>query len=188
MKPKPRHLWSDYGAQFQDEAVAAMYRKRPPYPPELFDLILERLPHPTQARVLELGAGTGEIAIPLSAEVATVDAVEISRAMLDVAARQPGSERVHWHQQSAESFGYASIYNLIICAQCLAWLDWEVVFPRMVGALDPEGWLVIVDQTALEACPGRRTSNKSSDATRPIRTTSRTICWKNLPSVACSST
>lgn len=153
MKPKPRHLWSDYGAQFQDAAVAAMYRKRPPYPAELFNLILQRLPQPGRARVLELGAGTGEIAIPLSLEVQAVDAVEVSEAMLAVAAGQPGNKRVHWHQQSAESFPYTSIYDLIICAQCLAWLDWEVVFPRMVGALDPEGWLVLVDQTALADLP-----------------------------------
>jgi len=153
MKPKPTHLGPDYGAQFQDAAVAAVYRKRPPYPPELFNLLLERLPLPNRARVLELGAGTGEIAIPLSAQVAVLDAVEVSEAMLAVAASQPGSERVRWHQQSAESFSYDSLYDLIICAQCLHWLDWEIVFPRMVGALDPEGWLVIVSQTVLEDLP-----------------------------------
>jgi SAM-dependent methyltransferase len=153
MEPKPRHLWSDYGDQFQDAAVAAMYRKRPPYPPELFDLIVERLPQPARARVLELGAGTGEIAIPLSAQVNAVDAVEVSAAMLEVARKQAGHQRVQWHQQSAEVFPYSSIYDLIICAQCLAWLDWEIVFPRMVGALDPDGWLVIVSQTALEDFP-----------------------------------
>lgn len=153
MKPKPRHLGPDYGAQFQDAAVATVYRKRPPYPSELFDLILERLPRPNRARVLELGAGTGEIAIPLSEQVSVLDAVEPSAAMLNVAARQPGYERVRWHQQSAEAFAYASVYDLIVCAQCLAWLDWEIVFPRMLGALDPEGWLVVVSQTALEELP-----------------------------------
>ena len=42
MKPKPKHLGPEYGAQFQDSAVAAVYRKRPPYPLELFDLISDR--------------------------------------------------------------------------------------------------------------------------------------------------
>ena len=153
MKPKPRHLGPEYGAQFQDAAVASVYRKRPPYPSELFDLILERLPRPNRARVLELGAGTGEIAIPLAGRVSALDAVEVSAAMLEIAAAQPGYERVSWHQQSAEAFAYPSVYDLIVCAQCLAWLDWEVVFPRMVGALDPEGWLILVSQTALEGLP-----------------------------------
>lgn len=153
MKPKPRHLWPDYGAQFQDPAVADVYRKRPPYPPELFDLILERTPRPGRARVLELGTGTGEVALPLAARVERLDAVEPSEAMLKIASRQPGSEQVRWHQQSAETYSYADVYDLIICAQCLAWLDWEIVFPCMVGALDPEGWLVIVSQSALEDFP-----------------------------------
>ena len=116
MKPKPRHLGPDYGAQFQDPSVAAVYRKRPPYPPELFDLLCELLPQPSKARILELGAGTGEVAIPLAERVASLDAVEVSEPMLDVAATQPGYDRVHWHRQSAESFAYTSIYDLIICA------------------------------------------------------------------------
>lgn len=153
MKPKPKHLWPEYGAQFQDPSIAAVYRKRPPYPEELFDLIGELLPQPSRARVLELGAGTGEIAIPLSARVAALDAVEVSEAMLGVARAQPGQDRVRWHAQSAESFSYASLYDLIICAQCLAWLDWETVFPSFVGALDPEGWLVLISQSALEDLP-----------------------------------
>ena len=153
MKAKPRHLWPDYGAQFQDAAIAAVYRKRPPYPAEVFDLLSELLPLPGQARILELGAGTGEIAIPLSERVASVDAVEASAAMLAVARSQPGQERVRWHSRSAEDFSYSSIYDLVICAQCLHWLDWEVVFPRILGSLDPAGWLVIVSQTALEDLP-----------------------------------
>lgn len=153
MKAKPRHLSPDYGSQFQDAAVAAVYRKRPPYPPEVFELITELLPLPSRARILELGAGTGEIAIPLSERVATLDAVEISEPMLAIARSQPGQERVRWHRQSAESFAYASIYDLVVCAQCLHWLDWQVVFPRIAGALDPGGWLVLVTQAALEDLP-----------------------------------
>ena len=155
MKPKPRHLWPEYGAQFQDPEVAG--RPTANGPPLSAGAIrtssVQLLPQPSRARVLELGAGTGEIAIPLSAHVASVDAVEVSEAMLAIAATQPDRDRVRWHQQSAESFPYASIYDLIICAQCLAWLDWEIVFPRIAGALDPNGWLVIVSQTALEDLP-----------------------------------
>lgn len=153
MKPKPEHLSRRYGAQFEDPSVAAVYRNRPPYPAETFDLILERLPNPTRARVLELGAGTGEIAIPLAGQVTQVDAVEPSAAMTAIARQQAGFERVHWHQTNAETFSYPTLYDLIVCAQSLHWLDWDIVFPRMVGALDPEGWLVLVRQDALDDLP-----------------------------------
>lgn len=156
MKPKPLHLSSEYGAQFRDSAVAAVYRKRPPYVPETWDLIAGRLPDagPSADRaVLEVGSGTGEIAIPLSARLEHVDAIEPSEAMLAIARSTQGSERVRWHQTSAEEFGYPDTYDLIICAQCLAWLDWETVFPRFASALKAEGWLLIIGQEALEDLP-----------------------------------
>ena len=153
MKPKPEHLSRRYGAQFEDPAIAAAYRRRPPYPAEIFDLILERLPAPSRARVLELGSGTGEIAIPLAGQVGRIDAVEPSAAMGEVAASQPGFEQIHWHTVTAETFRYPAVYDLVICAQSLHWLDWETVFPRLVGALDPQGWLILVSQSALDDLP-----------------------------------
>ncbi len=156
MKPKPTHLGPEYGAQFQDPAMAASYRKRPPYPRELIDLILERTPLPGQARVLELGAGAGDIAVPLSKHVKKVDAVEPSEAMRRLAIPGSDSERLRWHPQSAETYSYGAVYDLVICAQSLAWLDWKIVFPKLVGALDPEGWLIIVNQSALTGFPWER--------------------------------
>lgn len=156
MQPKPHHLSAEYGAQFQDPAVAAVYRKRPPYVPETWDLILEQFPDagPSVHRaVLEVGSGTGEIAIPLSARLERVDAIEPSDAMLAIARSTEGSERVRWHQTSAEEFEYSDTYDLIICAQCLAWLDWPTVFPRFASALKTEGLLIIVGQEALEELP-----------------------------------
>jgi len=135
--------------------VAAVYHHRPPYPAETFDLMLECLPAPHGARVLELGAGSGEIAIPLATRVAKIDAVEPSSAMRTVAMEQPGSDQVFWHATRAESFSYPTVYDLIVCAQSLQWLDWEVVFPRFVGALDPGGWLLLVDQETFEDLPWR---------------------------------
>jgi methylase of polypeptide subunit release factors len=67
MIPKPKHLQPEYGQQFQDESVAAVYRKRPPYPAEVFDT-LEGLMAAGPKRVLDLGSGTGEFAIPLHKE------------------------------------------------------------------------------------------------------------------------
>jgi SAM-dependent methyltransferase len=154
MEPKPRFLGSDYAAQFQDPAVAAVYRKRPPYPAETFGLIHSLLPA-RGGRVLDVGSGTGDIAIPLAvgSNSLTVDALDPSAAMLAVARSQPGSERVRWHTETAESFAYPDPYDLIICAQSLGWLQWETVFPKFSSALADGGWLVIVTQQALDGLP-----------------------------------
>jgi SAM-dependent methyltransferase len=152
MEPKPRFLGTDYARQFRDPAVAAVYRKRPAYPEQLFDLLTELLPH-EGARVLDVGAGTGEIAIPMSARSATVDAVEPSAAMLAIARAQTGSARVNWHNLPAESFAPTEPYGLIVCAQCLGWLDWEIVFPLFAAALTRRGWLAIVSQVSFADMP-----------------------------------
>jgi SAM-dependent methyltransferase len=99
--------------------------------------------------VLELGAGTGEISIPLAGLVDRVTAVEPSAAMLEVARAQPGFEQVDWFRTSAEDFDYDDEYGLIVCAQCLGWMDWGTVFPGMTTCLHPKGSLVIVEQNEL---------------------------------------
>jgi SAM-dependent methyltransferase len=152
LKAKPRFLGSDYASQFQDESVAAVYRRRPPYPSETCDVLGELLPS-AKARVLDVGSGTGEIAIPMAKRGAIVDAVEPSSAMLEVALGQDDSARVTWHNVDAESFGYPERYSLIVCAQSLGWLDWKLVFPAFAAALEPGGWLAIVGQRGFDDFP-----------------------------------
>ena len=53
-------------AAFGHGGVAGAYRHRPPYPPEVFD-ILERIITDRPRRVLDLGAGEGALARPLAA-------------------------------------------------------------------------------------------------------------------------
>jgi hypothetical protein len=81
--------------------------------------------------------------------VDSLDAVEPSKAMINVARTIPGFARVNWHHTSGEKFGYEGEYGLIVCAQCLGWMDWEAVFPKMESCLHPEGMLVIVEQSEL---------------------------------------
>jgi 2-polyprenyl-3-methyl-5-hydroxy-6-metoxy-1,4-benzoquinol methylase len=56
-------------AAFGHGGVAGAYRHRPPYPPEVFD-ILERIITDRPRRVLDLGAGEGALARPLAAQLA----------------------------------------------------------------------------------------------------------------------
>ena len=152
VKPKPRFLGSDYASQFQDESVAAVYRRRPPYPSEIFDLLQDLLPQ-DNAHLLDIGSGTGEIAIPMAQRGVRVDAVEPSSAMLNIARAQHGSDRVIWHNANAESYSYPDDYDLVVCAQCLGWLDWSVVFPKFADVLTSNGWLAIVGQYGFDAFP-----------------------------------
>src|SRR5262249_55186769 len=61
VRPKPDHLGPEYAAQFGDPSVVAAYRHRPPYPAEVFDILVGLIADEPRA-VLDVGTGTGEIA------------------------------------------------------------------------------------------------------------------------------
>ena len=95
-EPKPAHLGSAYAAQFEDETIASAYHTRPPYPPALFEM-LARL-QPARGRILDLGCGTGDIALGLISHAERVDALDPSAAMLRVARSRPSASdpRLRW--------------------------------------------------------------------------------------------
>jgi len=66
--------------------LAAAYQSRPGYPAALVDRLAE-LAGPG-GRVVDLGAGTGDLAIPLASRGLSVAAVEPARRMLDVLERR----------------------------------------------------------------------------------------------------
>lgn len=155
MPARPAHLGPKYGEQFRDASVAAAYRTRPPYPAALFDILAALLPDPVSP-VLDLGCGTGRIAIPLSSHVSRVDAVDPSAAMLEAARSAAGRvDNIRWINESAETYAYSDSYGLIVTAASLHWMEWEVVLPKIREALRPDAVLAIVDNASFEDAPWR---------------------------------
>lgn len=154
MSARPRHLAPEFGAQFRDDSVAAVYRKRPPYPAGLFDRLAELLPSAGSA-LLDLGCGTGEIAIPMAARAGRVDALDPSRAMLRVARRLAASRApdVRWIEGTAEERAFPGTYGLVVAASSLHWMDWKVVLAKIAAVLEPRGRLAIVNVAAFGAAP-----------------------------------
>lgn len=148
MQPKPAHLAPHYATQFADDAVALAYHTRPPYPAELF-AILAGLMAPGPRTVLDLGCGTGDIALGLAARAdrpERIDAVDASAAMLRVARARPGADHpsLHWTCAAAEAFAFDGPYALVVGAESFHWLDWEAVCPRIAGALRGDAALALV--------------------------------------------
>ena len=90
MTKKPEHLSPQYGRQFQDRSVADAYYARPPYPGQIFDILVSLIPD-SHLPVLELGSGTGDLTLEMARRVRYIDAVEPSAAMLARARERPGS-------------------------------------------------------------------------------------------------
>jgi SAM-dependent methyltransferase len=132
---------------FRHAGVAAAYRYRPPYPVRVFDA-LESLITSKPRHVLDIGAGEGALARPLSARVDRVDAVEISPEMANAGRGRPGGTRrnLRWIVGPAETAPLDGPYALVTAGASLHWMDWPQALGRIAGQLAPGAMLAIVDQ------------------------------------------
>ena len=154
MIPKPAHLGRQYGSQFEDDAVARAYHTRPSYPAELFD-ILEKLMAPGPRNILDLGCGTGEVALGLLDRANRVDALDPSAAMLRVARSRERSDdsRLQWVEARAEEFRPDTCYSLIVAAESFHWMEWPEVFSWIPEALLPGAFLCLVSGREIGPAP-----------------------------------
>jgi SAM-dependent methyltransferase len=152
--PKPPHLGAEHAAQFRDEAMAAAYHHRPPYPAETFTIV-EPLLGPRPRRVLELGAGTGDFTVGLAPRVDHLVALEPSGPMRERGRRRAGAAAAHveWLAVGAEAYAFDGRYSAVVAAEAFHWLDWHGLLPRIGASLGPDGRLILVQRALAEPLP-----------------------------------
>jgi SAM-dependent methyltransferase len=124
--------------------LAADYRRRPPYPAALPARLLA-LAGGAGARVADLGAGTGHLAVPLARLGALVHAVDPARAMLAaLAAAGADAEVVPVHAAAEESGLPAGAFDLVLLADALQWVDAHRAGREAARLLAPDGVLATV--------------------------------------------
>ena len=136
----------ELGAVFANPGVAAAYEHRPPYPPDVFD-VLERLISDEPRVVLDIGAGDGAIARPLASRVERVDAVDISAAMIAVGRLRPGGQQpnLRWIVGAVETADFDGPYALVTAGASLHWMQWDDTLDRLARAMSPHAQLAILD-------------------------------------------
>lgn len=144
--------------------LADAYAARPGYPDELVARLAE-LAGKRGARVADLGAGTGLLAVALARRGLAVHAVEPARAMLEAIAREldrgRGRDRDRDHDRhpdpdpdrgaivpvhaAAEDTGLpAAAFELVVVADALQWIDPERGGREAARLLAPGGVLAVV--------------------------------------------
>lgn len=137
---------AELAAVFGHEGVAAAYRHRPPYPAEVFDVLVGLIgDHPRT--VLDLGAGEGALARPLAERVDRVDAVDVSEAMIAVGKERPGGSRANlrWITGTAEEAPLDGPYGLVTAGASLHWMDWPRLMPRLLDVTADGARLAVVE-------------------------------------------
>jgi ubiquinone/menaquinone biosynthesis C-methylase UbiE len=164
--------------------LAHGYGHRPGYP----EALVERLSELAQGgEVVDLGAGTGHLALPLARRGLGVRAVEPARRMLEVLAVRAraeglGVEAVH---AVAERTGVSDeVADLVLIADVLHWLDPEQVGAEARRLLRPGGALAVVE-VALEDNPFQRALTELLAQANPkARSRSRSSALAQLFAIA----
>lgn len=127
-------------------------RYRPPYPPQLLDWVLAEADPNGAGELLDLGCGTGEVAIPLSRHFLRVTAVDQEPEMIaraEAKASEMGVHNVRWLVGTAEELDIAAAsVDLVAVGSAFHWMDRPLVARRAADWLTTGGTLALLGGTS----------------------------------------
>ncbi|MBU6321217.1 MAG: class I SAM-dependent methyltransferase [Patescibacteria group bacterium] len=139
-------------------------RYRRPYLPEIFDDIVAYYDLNGHGRLLDLGCGTGELAVPLATHFESVIGLDPSAEMLAEAkerAKREGVANIEWCEGRAEEVdpSYGPV-RLTTIGVSFHWMNQPTVFEKVYEITEQGGGMVIIGDTS------------------PVRGKSKTEDWK----------
>ena len=132
----------DFGRRSDDYA-----KYRPGFPSSFYDR-LERIIHLTGVGALDLGTGSGVVALELAQRGAAVTGIDLSPNQIDTARRVASErgleDRARFLFSSAEKIDLPDdSFDLVTAGQCWVWFDRRAVLREVMRLLRPGGLLVV---------------------------------------------
>jgi ubiquinone/menaquinone biosynthesis C-methylase UbiE len=132
-------------AEFNDPRLVNVYDVMCPWSRD-DDFFLSVVNETPAARVLDLGCGTGRLALGLSAAGHTVTGVDPARASLAAARAKPGADRVRWIQGTSLALPGAAFDVAVMTSHVAQFFvtdeQWRQTLADLRRALVPGGRLV----------------------------------------------
>ncbi|MCY4465934.1 MAG: class I SAM-dependent methyltransferase [Chloroflexi bacterium] len=128
-----------------DQAAVRYDRARPAYPEALFDDILSFAQLDKNARILEVGCGSGQATLSLARRGCQVDCIELSEQLAELArgklARFPNVRIIRGDYDKMRL--PAATYELLVSATAFHWLDPATRFHKARDTLKPGGCIAL---------------------------------------------
>lgn len=128
------------------DQIARQYeRARPRYPEALFDDIVTYANLTAEARILEIGCGTGQATLPLAQRGYTLDGIELGAQLARVARENLASlPKVKIIQADFDTVHLEPVrYDLVLAATAFHWLDPATRFGKVHRLLKARGALAL---------------------------------------------
>lgn len=123
---------------------------RPGYPEEFFNHLALTFKLDGSGRLLDLGCGTGQLAIPLAPYFKEVVAMDPDLAMLREgrrAAKRAKARNVTWVRGSSETLGpRIGTFQLVVMGRSFHWMDQKRTLAKLYKMVEPGGGVVIVSE------------------------------------------
>lgn len=125
-------------------------RFRPAYPDDLFQSIIKEFHLDGEGKLLDLGCGTGQLAIPLAGYFEEVIALDPQREMLGEAKRIARSKKIKnvaWVQKSSDQLSPSmGKFHLVVIGRAFHWMNQKKTLAMLYKMIEPGGGLVIIGE------------------------------------------
>jgi protein-L-isoaspartate O-methyltransferase len=135
-----------------DRRMAPYYVRSRLIPPQVCDEVIRAANVHPGSRVLDIGTGTGCLALYLAQVSEHVTGIDISRPFLETARKMADSRglKVKFAMGSGNKLVFSDEkYNVAIMSQVFHWLDPICAARGIYQCLEPDGALIVIDQQAV---------------------------------------
>jgi SAM-dependent methyltransferase len=129
-----------------DQRARLYDRARPSYPEELFDDLVRLSGLAPDARILEIGPGTGQATLPLARRGFAILGLELGKHMADLARRNLRQyPKVEIRNVAFEDWTpEPETFDLVLAATAFHWIPGRIAWPRCAKILRPGGQLALL--------------------------------------------
>ena len=138
---------------FRGEVPEFYHRYRRGYPPSVIDTVVEAFELTRDDAVVDLGCGTGQLALPLAGRVRAVAGIDPEPDMLArarQAAREQGTGNVCWMAGADTDIPAVRALlgdqqaGAVTIGQALHWMHYETLFQALIPLLRPGGGVAVI--------------------------------------------